>query len=147
MQLGSEATFSRKGYVESLDNRLDPQSGSILLRAVIPNPDGKIIPGLFARLKVPLSGKQSVILVDDQAVGTDQARKFVLSVTPTNTVAYRPIVPGPLFEGRRIIRQGLQAGEKIIVNGMARVRPGMPVVPMEATHAAPAMNSRTEAGH
>jgi RND family efflux transporter MFP subunit len=133
LQLADEEGFPHRGHIESFDNKLDPQSGSILLRAVFPNADGRIVPGLFARIRIPGSAKYEALLVDEKAIGTDQAQKFVLTVTPTNTVAYRPVKLGPAVNGRRIVREGLQAGEKIVLNVVAaRVRPGMPVQPQEA---------------
>jgi RND family efflux transporter MFP subunit len=132
LQLADEEGFSHHGYVESLDNRLDAQSGSIVLRAMFPNPSGRIVPGLFARIRLPASAKAPVLLVDETAVGTDQAQKFVLTLTSTNTVAYRPVKLGAQVNGKRVVREGLQAGEKIVVNGLARIRPGMPVTPIEA---------------
>lgn len=129
LQLADEDTFQHRGHIESFDNRLDPQTGSILLRAVFPNPDARIIPGLFARVRVPLSERYPALLVDERAIGTDQAQKFVLSLTETNTVAYRPVKLGPAIEGKRIVRSGVAAGEKIVVNGLQRVRPGAAVTP------------------
>ena len=131
LQLADESGFPHQGHIESFDNRLDPQTGSILLRAVFPNPEGRIMPGLFARIRVPLSERYAAVLVDEQAVGTDQAQKFVLTLTETNTVAYRAVKLGPAVEGKRIVRTGLQPGERIVVNGLQRVRPGMPVTPKE----------------
>ncbi|HEX4264000.1 MAG TPA: efflux RND transporter periplasmic adaptor subunit [Verrucomicrobiae bacterium] len=127
LQLGDESEFSHHGYIESLDNQLDPNTGSILLRAVFPNDDGRIVPGLFARIRVPLSARHSALLISERAVGTDQAQKYVLALTPTNTVAYQSVVLGPTIEGMRIIRSGVTGGEQIVVNGMQRVRPGMAV--------------------
>ena len=89
------------------------------------------MPGLFARIRVPLSERHPALLVDERAIGTDQAQKFVLSLSSTNTVEYRPVILGPLLSGKRIIRSGLDGKEKIVVNGIARVRPGMPVAPQE----------------
>src|SRR6185503_13243506 len=129
LQLGDESEFTRQGYVESLDNRLDATSGSIVLRALFPNPDGRIVPGLFARLRLPAGAKGPALLVDETAIGTDQAQRYVLTLTPTNTAAYRPVQLGPLVNGKRVVRSGLEAGEKIVVNGLARVRPGMAVNP------------------
>jgi multidrug efflux pump subunit AcrA (membrane-fusion protein) len=109
-------------------------SGSILLRAVFPNPEGRIVPGLFARIRVPGSEKRPALLIEESAVGTDQAQKFVLTVTSSNTVAYRPIKLGSLINGKRLVRDGLQSGEQIVQNlVMARVRPGMPIQPLQAT--------------
>jgi multidrug efflux system membrane fusion protein len=132
LQLADERDFPHRGYIESFDNHLNPNTGSILLRAVFPNADGRVVPGLFARIRVPLSERHPVLLVDERAIGTDQAQKFVLTLTSTNTVAYRSVNLGPVIDGRRVIRSGLEADEKIVVNGLQRVRPGMPVTPQEA---------------
>lgn len=133
LQLADEEDFPHRGYIESFDNRLDPNTGSILLRAVFPNPDGRIVPGLFARIRVPLSDRHPALLVEERAVGTDQARKFVLTLTSTNTVAYQSVLLGPTYEGKRIVRSGLSGAEEIIVNGLQRIRPGMPVAPQPET--------------
>lgn len=133
LRLADESGFTRLGYVESLDNRLDERTGSIVVRAQFPNSDGLILPGLFAHLRLPGGAREPALLIDETSIGTDQAQKFVLSLTSSNTTAYRPIKLGPMYQGRRVVREGLQAGEKIIVNGLARVRPGMPVSPVEAT--------------
>jgi RND family efflux transporter MFP subunit len=131
LQLADESDFPPLGSIESFDNRLDPDTGSILLRAVFPNDDGRIVPGLFARIRIPMSDRHPALLIDERAIGTDQANKFVLTLSPTNTVQYQPVVLGPLIDGKRVIRSGLEAGEKIVVNGLARVRPGMLVTPQD----------------
>lgn len=132
MQLADESGFPRKGLIESFDNRLDPAMGSILLRTVFPNPEARILPGLFARIRIPGGARAPALLVDEAAVGTDQAQKFVLTLTSTNTTAYRPVKLGALVDGKRVVREGLQAGEKVVLNVVgARVRPGMPVTPQE----------------
>jgi len=127
LQLGDEKEFSRQGYIESLDNRLDANTGSILLRALFPNNDGRVVPGLFARIRVPLSDRYPALTIEERSVGTDQGQKFVLALSSTNTVEYRPVKLGPVIDGKRIVRAGLNEGEEIVVNGLARVRPGMPV--------------------
>ena len=132
LQLADEEGYPQRGHIESFDNRVDANTGSILLRAVFPNPDGRIVPGLFARIRVPLSERYAALLVDEKAIGTDQGQKFVLTLSPTNTVVYRPVKLGPAVDGKRIIRSGLSAGEQIVVAGLQRVRPGMPVVPETA---------------
>ena len=86
----------------------------------------------FAVWCVPLSARHPALLVEERAIGTDQARKFVLSLTESNTVEYRAVQLGPLIEGKRVVRSGLGDGDKIVVNGLQRVRPGMPVSPQEA---------------
>lgn len=131
LELADESGFPHKGYIESFDNRLDPNTGTILLRAVFPNPEGRIVPGLFARIRVSAGGKHPALLVDESAIGTDQAQKYVLLLGDKNTVEYRKVILGPSIDGRRIVRSGLKAGEKIVVNGLQRARPGMPVTPQE----------------
>jgi multidrug efflux system membrane fusion protein len=138
LQLADEEGFPHRGHIESFDNRLDPQTGSILLRAVFPSSAGRIVPGLFARIRVPASDQYSALLVEERAIGTDQAQKFVLTLTETNTVAYRAVQLGPLVQGKRIVRAGLDAGEQIVVNGLQRVRPGMPVTPQSEVAGGPA---------
>jgi RND family efflux transporter MFP subunit len=135
LQLADEQDFPHQGRIESFDNRLDSNTGSILLRAIFPNDDGRIVPGLFARIRIPLSDRHQAFLVSDRAIGTDQAQKFVYTLTPTNTVAYQPVVLGPTIDGMRVVRSGLGGDEKIIVNGLQRVRPGMPVTPSDTAHA------------
>jgi RND family efflux transporter MFP subunit len=130
LQLADEKDFPHRGYIESFDNRLNSDTGSILLRAVFPNPDGRIVPGLFARIRVPLSERHSALLVDERAIGTDQAQKFVLALTATNTVAYRQVQLGATIDGRRVVQAG-PPQEEIVVNGLSRVRPGMTVVPQQ----------------
>jgi RND family efflux transporter MFP subunit len=129
LQLADEQGFPHRGAIESFDNHLDPNTGSILLRAVFSNDDGRIVPGMFARIRVPASERHAAMLVTERAIGTDQAQKFVLTLTKSNTVAYQQVQLGPVVEGKRIIRSGLQAGEKIVVNGLQRVGPGMTVTP------------------
>ncbi len=129
LQLGDETNFPHRGFIESWDNRLNADTGSILLRAVFPNPDGRIVPGLFARIRVPLSERHAALLVEERAIGTDQAQKFVLALTASNTVAYRQVQLGSAIDGRRIVEVGLQPNEEIVVNGLSRVRPGMTVAP------------------
>ena len=143
LQLADEKEFPHLGHIESFDNRVDPNTGSILLRAVFPNNDGRIVPGLFARIRVPLSERHPALLVEERAVGTDQAQKYVLTLTPTNTVAYQSVKLGPAIDGKRVVRDGLNAGDKIVVNGLQRVRPGMPVTPQSAVAKAPSAAMQT----
>jgi RND family efflux transporter MFP subunit len=127
LELADETNFARTGCVESFDNHLDSDMGSILVRAEFTNDDGSLVPGLFARIRIPMSDRHSAFLVDERAIGTDLSQKFVLLLTRTNTVAYQPVELGPMVEGQRIVRSGLDAGQEIVVNGLERVRPGMTV--------------------
>lgn len=148
LALADEEKFPHKGVIESFDNKLDPNTGTILLRALVPNPDGRIVPGLFARIRVPTSERHPVVLVDESVIGTDQAQKFVLTLDEKNTVQYREVKLGPAINGKRIVRSGLAAGEKIIVNGLQRARPGLPVTPQEQVATVPESAPRSaDAAH
>lgn len=129
MQLADETEYPRKGYIESTDNRLNPATGSLVLRLIFPNPDNALVPGLFARVRLPVGAPQSTLLVQESAIGTDQSQKFVLALSKDNTAVYRTVKLGGVVEGKRIVRTGLQAGDQVIVNGLQRVRPGMIVTP------------------
>lgn len=132
VQLADEADFPHKGTIESFDNRLDATTGSMVIRCELPNPDGRLTPGLFTRVRLPMTAEYKALLIPEEAVLTDQANKYVLGVTPENLTVYKPVEIGPSIEGKRIIRGGLAAGDKIVVNGMARLpQPGMPVQPVE----------------
>jgi len=139
LQLADENGYPRHGYIESTDNRVNPATGSLAVRLVFPNEDNALIPGLFARVRIPVSAPQAALLVSERAIGTDQNQKFVLAVGHDNTVAYRTVKLGSLVDGKRVVREGLQPGETIIVNGLQRVRPGMTVAPeLQALAATPA---------
>jgi hypothetical protein len=105
----------------------------MVLRAELANADGILTPGLFARVRLPMTSKYLALLIDEKSILTDQANKYVLGVDDKNISVYKPIVLGPVIDGKRVIRSGLKAGEKIIINGMARLpQPGMPVAPTDA---------------
>lgn len=129
MQLSDETGFPHQGFIESADNRLNPQTGSLVLRMVFPNTDQALVPGLFARVRLPISAPERALLISERAIGTDQSQKFVLAVGENNTVVYRTVKLGGIVEGKRVVRDGLRAGEKIVINGLQRVRPGMTVAP------------------
>jgi RND family efflux transporter MFP subunit len=135
--LADEEGFPHKGRIDFVDNRIDPTTGTIRGRAVIEDPSQVLTPGMFARVRIPGSGKFNAVMVSDRAVMTDQSNKFVLVVDAQGKAEYRKVELGPIVEGLRAIREGVKAGEKVIVNGMQRVRPGMQVqaevVPMPAT--------------
>lgn len=129
LQLANESGYPRHGYIESADNRLNPATGSLVLRMVFPNSDKALVPGLFARVQLPVSAAQPALLVSERAVGTDQSQKFVLALADDNKVVYRTVKLGGTFENKRVIRSGLNPGDRVIVNGLQRVRPGMAVQP------------------
>ena len=127
--LADEDGYSRQGRIDSVDNQLDPQSGTIRVRARFDNVDNALLPGLYARVKVGAGTPRQAVLVNEAAIGTDQAKRFVLVLDNQNHVQYREITLGGEHEGMRIVTAGLQPGESVIVNGMQRVRPGEIVQP------------------
>ncbi|WP_279237449.1 efflux RND transporter periplasmic adaptor subunit [Dyella sedimenti] len=127
--LADEDGYSRKGVVDSVDNHLDTTSGTIRVRARFDNADGALLPGLYARIKVGGAAPHPAILVDDSAIGTDQAKKYVLVVDQANTVHYREVTLGGINEGLRIITSGLRPNERIVVNGVQRTKPEETVQP------------------
>lgn len=129
LQLADESGYPRRGYIESADNRVNPSTGSLVLRLIFPNDDNALIPGLFARVRIPVSAPQPALLVSERAIGTDQGQKFVLAVDRDNRVAYRTVKLGAYVGSQRVIREGLRLGDTVVVNGLQRVRPGMIVAP------------------
>ena len=131
--LANESGFPHEGKLEFVDNQLDPRTGSVRMRAIFANADHVLAPGLFARIELDggNGGKEltRAILISERAIGTDQNRKFVFVVGADNKAEYRPVTLGPVFDGLRVVRDGLKAGEKIVVNGLQRVRPGAPLAP------------------
>ncbi len=128
--LANEAGFPHEGKLEFVDNQLDTRTGSVRMRATFDNKDRALVPGLFARVQLDGgTATRTSLLINDRAVGTDQNRKFVFVVGAENKAEYRPVVLGPNIEGLRVVRDGLKAGEKIVVNGLQRVRPGAPITP------------------
>ena len=130
--LANEEGFPHQGYVDFVDNQLNPEAGTIRLRGVFANSDHQFTPGLFARIRLVGSGMYPAKLVLDRAIGTDQDKKFVLVLKPDSTVEYRPVQLGRLVDGFRVISSGLEPGERIVINGLQRVRPGMKVTPTVA---------------
>ena len=125
--LADETGYSRKGTIASVDNRLDTSSGTIRVRARFDNADGTLVPGLYARIKVGGGQPHPALLIDEAAIGTDQDKKFVLVVDPQGAVAYREVKLGAEQGNLRVITAGLSATDRIVVNGVQRVRPGQTV--------------------
>jgi len=129
MGLATENSIVRKGFIESFDNQFNTTSGTIRARAVLPNPQGMLVPGLFARIKLGDALETQALLITDRAVGTDQSKKFVYVIDKDNKVIYREIRLGAQVDGLRIVQEGLTADDKIIVNGLQRARPGAVIAP------------------
>ena len=134
MGLANTETYPYTGKLNFVSTKIDQRTGTLRVRASITNDSGELAPGMFARVKLTTGNKQSTILIDDQAVGTDQGNNFVLVLGSNNTVEFRPVTLGSVFDGLRIISSGLQTGDKVIIKGL--VRPGMQVkpniIPMQA---------------
>ena len=122
--LADETGYPHAGKVDFVDTRVDAGTGTILLRAVVPNPDHRLAPGLFARVQLPESAPVKAILVDDKAILTDQDRRFVYLLGAGDTVERRDVKLGRVIDGLRVISDGVAAGDRVIVTGIQKVFPG-----------------------
>ncbi len=156
--LASEEGFPHKGVIDFADNRVDPATGTIRVRATFDNLKRQFKPGFFARVRVQLSkDSYQALLVSELAIGTDQGQKFALVVNDQSTVERRFLKPGPLQDdGLRVISEGLKAGEWVVVNGLQRARPGksvtpqrseMPLIQIGGSASQPAATKTQETGH
>jgi RND family efflux transporter MFP subunit len=136
LKLLDEQIFSHPGHMDFVDNAIDTASGTIRARAVFPNPDGTLTPGMFGRIQVATGPPAEALLVPDSAIGTEQVRKYVLVVDDNNVAQPKYITLGPVIEGLRVVASGLEATDRVIVNGLMRVRPGAKVTPEMSTAAA-----------
>ena len=127
--LANEEGFPHAGTMDFVDNQLNPQTGTIRARAVLPNKDGFFTPGLFARVQLLGSGEHPAILIEDRAVNTDQSQKYVLLLGANNQIEYRAVKLGRVIDGLRVVNSGLKPGDVIVVNGAQRVHPGVTVTP------------------
>lgn len=153
MALSNDTGFPHEGRIDFIDNRLNPQTGAIRLRAVFNNNQRQFTPGLFARVRLSGKGQYQAVLTPDRAIGTDQNRRFVFVIGADGKPESRPVQLGALVDGMRVISSGLKAGELVVVNGLQRIRPGMPVSPQKLEvdargmpiEPAPANNAPTKA--
>src|SRR6266513_2724899 len=120
---------THRGRLQLIDNQVNARSGTVRVRAVFDNKDGSLIPGQFAKLRMGQAKTEPALLVSERAVGTDQSKKFVMVVGEDNKAAYREVTLGGTVEGQRIVTAGLAPGERIVVNGLQRIRPGSLVEP------------------
>ena len=133
VKLVDEEDWSRQGRMNFVDNVVDRGSGTVRARAEFLNPDLLIAPGQFGTIRIPGSPEYQAILIPDEAIVTDQAQKLVMTVTADNRIEPRVIRPGPTELGLRIVRRGLKPEDRIVINGLLRVRPGMEVRPQQGT--------------
>lgn len=128
--LATDEGFPRGGVIDFADNRVNPATGTVRVRGAFDNAKREFKPGLFARVRIPVSEPYPALLVAETALGTDQGRKFVLVVNAENIVERRFVKPGPpQGDGLRVISDGLKSGDWVVVNGLQRARPGKPVTP------------------
>lgn len=135
LKLIDETEFTREGTMNFVDNVVDRSSGTIRARAQFPNPDGKLTPGMFARIQLTPRAPAVALLVPDTAIGTEQVRKYVMAVNEDNVAQPRFVTLGALVDNLRVITDGLSPEDRIITNGLMRVRPGSKVTPQEAPQA------------
>ena len=132
-----EKGFPHEGYMDFVDNQIDRGTGTIQGRAIIPNPDGVLAPGLFVRLRLIGSGRYKALLIPDDAIQSDQAQKFVWVVDDQNRVRYRQIKIGTLHDGHRVVTEGLTPSDRVITHGVQRARPDIVVEAEEKPIAPP----------
>jgi gold/copper resistance efflux system membrane fusion protein len=127
--VSGEEGFPRRARLDFIDNQADRATGTARLRAVMPNPDGRLAPGLFARVRVALAPPRPTVVVAEAAIGAAQGGRYVLIATPEGVAAFRPIRLGPAVGGGlRVVREGLVPGERVVARGM--IRPGTRIVPL-----------------
>ena len=129
LKLENETGFPHEGIIDFSNNQFDSGTGTLQVRGVFPNKDGRLIPGAFVTVRIAGTAPYQGILITDRAVASDQGRKFVLVVDANNLVQVRPVELGPVFEGLRIARSGLKGDENVIINGIVNARPGSKVSP------------------
>jgi multidrug efflux system membrane fusion protein len=122
-----------RGHLQFIDNKVDARSGTVRVRATFANGDGRLIPGQFARMRLGRSAPERLLLVDERAVGTDQDKKFVLVVGADDRAEFRAVTLGRAVDGLRVVTSGLSGGERIVVNGLQRIRPGTLLRPESVT--------------
>ena len=129
--LSRDSNYPIRGMIDFVGNQVDPSTGTITVRGVFPNKDRALSPGLSAHVRVPLGEPHKALLVNDRALGTNQGQKFLYIVNEKNKVEYRPVTIGVLHHGLRVVTDGPKLGERVVINGLLRVRPGVTVEPKQ----------------
>lgn len=142
--LGDETDYPHEGAMDFVDNVVDRGTGTVRGRALLANPNLLFTPGQFGRLRLAATGKRPALLIPDEAIGTDQSRRFVLTVTEDGTVGMKNVAVGGLIDGLRIVRDGITAEDWIVTKGVQRARPGGKVTPERAPIVAPQTTAASE---
>jgi RND family efflux transporter MFP subunit len=129
LNLANEDGYRYRGTIDFVDNQVNPKTGTLRVRGTFPNPDGSLLPGSFARVRVPVCAPRPALLVTDRAIDNDQGQKILYVVNDNNEIATCPIRTGALHDGLRAIEDGLKPGQRVVVNGLQTVRSGMTVQP------------------
>ena len=127
MRLADEADYVHEGHLDFRELGVDPETGTIMRRGLFENPDSKLVPGLFVRIRAQVGDPQPKLLVEERALGADQRGDYVLTVNDKNVVEYKPVVLGIAVGDKRVVERGIAANDRVIVNGLQRARPGAPV--------------------
>jgi multidrug efflux system membrane fusion protein len=145
LSLQDEGGFSHIGYIDFLDNRVDPSTGTIRIRGVFDFEDGLLVPGLFVRVRIPAGLPYDAVLVPERCVASDQGQKFLVAVSKENIAEFQPVELGTLFGTMQVIKSGVTAGESVVVDGLLKVRPGQKVDPKPAPDSPPPASTEAAA--
>jgi RND family efflux transporter MFP subunit len=124
--VAGEQGFPHHGYIDFVDNQINAATGTLAVRGQFPNPDGNLLPGMFVRMQIPVSGEIDALLITDRAVGSDQGQKFVYVLNGDKTER-RPVTLGPVVDGLRVVAGGLKPDDQVVIEGLMKVRPGAQV--------------------
>ncbi|MCB2226182.1 MAG: efflux RND transporter periplasmic adaptor subunit [Desulfarculaceae bacterium] len=135
LSLSNEKGFPHKGYLDWIDNKVDPNTGTIQVRGVFPNKDMSLLPGLFVRVQVPTGVIKDALMVPESSLSRDQRGNYLYTVNQANQVEYKPVELGPLQNGQQVILKGIKAGDRVVINGLQRVRAGAKCTPLTVEQA------------
>jgi membrane fusion protein, multidrug efflux system len=131
LQLEGETGFPHTGVIDFVNNTFDPSTGTLQVRGLFPNPTGFIIAGSFGTVRIAGTPKHEAVLVADRSIGTDQDQRYLIVVQPDGTAKYQRVIPGPLVDGLRVIREGLKGDELVVIEGVSKIRPNSKVTPQQ----------------
>src|SRR6185437_13967746 len=144
--LSDEEGFSHRGMVDFTDIQVNPDTGTLRMRAVLPNKSGVLMPGLFVRVRLTIGAPHKVVLIPEQAVIVEEGLRYVLVVGDKDAIERRPVVLGPRHDGSRVVTRGVKADERIVIGRQPGLRPGTIVQPRKQDVPAPKPGQSTESG-